>query len=460
MRLAAAGTLGLRSAWAAVRGDQLARNSGLLMATTISNSALGYVFWVVAAHAIVPAELGAANAAIAAASLASLVGDVGLRTVMMTELPNAREARQWSKRVSAGIVAGVVASTVCGVACAALVALSPALRRFLSGGWLIVIVVISVTGMLFGLLDGIATAERRTEQLLNRNLLNAAVKVAVLGISLWAFHLAGRSVLVATAVSYAATVAFGILVQLRRSQPGWRFTLDGSQAMIRGVRRNMFTHHVLNLGGELPMYVLPLEVVARLSPRQNAYSSLTWMVGGVFFMISAAVSTALFVQGRWEPEEVRRSTRRAGRLIASLLAPIALFLVVFGHLVLGFFGRTYAVHGYVLLMWLLASAVPDAITNVKVGQLRARGRLKAGANLQVGMGLGAIVLVWFFLPWVGINALGIAWLSVQSLGACWCLIDDHRTGSRGSHRLNGNTSGVLPSLRERGIGVGAGAGSN
>ena len=43
--------------------------------------------------------------------------------------------------------------------------------------------------------------------------------------------------------------------------------------------------------------VLPVLVVLRLGVTLNAYFYITWMVGGVFFMVSPSVAAALFAEG-------------------------------------------------------------------------------------------------------------------------------------------------------------------
>ncbi len=412
--------------------DQLARGSVMLMAATVGNSALGYLFWILASHRFSASDVGAANAVLSAGMLAALAGDVGLRTLMMQELPQARDATQWSRRVSAAVVLGTASSLVTGlVAWAVLMRVSPQVRGFLGGAWPAVLVALTVTSMLFGLLDGIATAERRTGALLLRNLLNSVAKIVLLGLAVAVLHAPGQAVVLVTALAYAIGIGYGFAVQLRASHAGWRFSFAGIGATLRDVRGSLLGHHVLNLGGQLPMFVMPLEVVARLSAQQNAYMSLTWMVGGIFFMISPAVSTALFVQGRWEPAALRDTTRRAVWLIAALLVPAGLFLIGFGRWVLGLIGAEYAHAGYSLLVLLIASAVPDAITNVKTGHLRACGRLAAGAGLNLGMGIAALVLTWFLLPPMGIAGCGVAWGSAQLGGAVWTWWDGWRQRSSG-----------------------------
>jgi hypothetical protein len=72
------------------------------------------------------------------------------------------------------------------------------------------------------------------------------------------------------------------------------------------------------------------------------------------------------------------------------------------------------------------AAIPDAVTNVYVAVLRVRGRLASAAMLNLGMGLGILVMSWFLLPTFGISAIGWAFLTMQLSGCAYVAVDVHR----------------------------------
>jgi glycosyltransferase involved in cell wall biosynthesis/O-antigen/teichoic acid export membrane protein len=396
----------------------------MLMLATVANSGLGWIFWLVVSHALPAEGVGAASAVIAATALAALLADLGMRTWIMQELPRCRPARDWSARVSAALLTAGAGALVAGtITVGLLTVLVPKVREVVAGGWAVVPIIATLGATIFGVLDGIATAERRTGSLVLRNGLQSLIKIAVLLLVLAILPSGPRLVVLAVAIAYGIADAFGVLRQLRATHSGWRFRQDGVSALVRRSRGASIRHHLLNLGGQLPVSVLPLAVTGLLSARDNAYFSLTWLVGGAFFMISPAISAALFVEGRWAPAALRAATWRASLLQAALLPPVALVTVLGGRAILGLFGAGYAAHGYALLLVLLAGAVPDAITNLKTGHLRAVGRLSAGAALNLGIGLTAVGLSLLLLPAVGIVGAGLAWLIAQSLGAVWTAWD-------------------------------------
>ena len=95
-----------------------------------------------------------------------------------------------------------------------------------------------------------------------------------------------------------------------RMRPGFRLRLRGNAAgaaLRAAAARRAAT--LITLGNALPLYLLPVIVVTRLSATANAYFYITWMVGGIFFMISSAVGSSLFAEGSNEPVAPARARR-------------------------------------------------------------------------------------------------------------------------------------------------------
>ena len=195
-----------------------------------------------------------------------------------------------------------------------------------------------------------------------------------------------------------------------------------------------------SVGLLLPMYVLPLLVVARVSSRANAYYYVTWMLCSVFFVVSPAISSALFAEGSHDPASVRAIARRSIVITSGLLAPVGLGYILLGPLVLRVFGPAYAANGTTLLLILVASAPFEAVNNIYVSVLRVERRLVRAAVLTAGMAGISLVLAWVLLPTMGIDGAGVAWLISQFVGmittlASVLIFDRPRTvaGSRGTH---------------------------
>jgi O-antigen/teichoic acid export membrane protein len=160
-------------------------------------------------------------------------------------------------------------------------------------------------------------------------------------------------------------------------------------------------------------------VTVRLSATDNAYFYTTWMVGGIFLIVSPAVASSLFAEGSNSTHQLRERTRSCARIITVLLLPLMLVFLVGGRFILGLFGTSYAQHGQWLLVFMTVTAIPDAITNIYVSVLRVRGRLHEAALVNLGLAVLALVLTWLLLPPMGIMGVGVAWLIGQSAGSLY-----------------------------------------
>jgi O-antigen/teichoic acid export membrane protein len=264
-------------------------------------------------------------------------------------------------------------------------------------------------------------AEQRSARMLVRNFVFSAGKVILVALPVFtsarALGIAGSWV-VASAGSLLVSVWL-----LRGLDRGYRASLGGTGRLLRPTLRSAAGHHLVSVGNLAPGYLLPLLVAAALSASQSAYFYTTWRVGGVFFIISAAVGTSLFADASQPGADLARSVRSSVKLITALLIPAVLVCIFAGRPMLGVLGPEYARHGYALLLLMIAAAVPDAVTNVYVAVLRVQRRLRFAAYLTIGMAVGAAIAAALLVGPFGIAGVGAGWLIGQSLGAVAVAVD-------------------------------------
>jgi len=167
--------------------------------------------------------------------------------------------------------------------------------------------------------------------------------------------------------------------------------------------------------------LLPVLVVARLGAGSNAYFYITWMIGSVFFMVSPSISQALFAESVRDVVGLRPTVVKAFRIAALLLIPAMVAMVAGGKLILAIFGQAYVSSGYVLLVLLAISAMPDAVSNVAVAICRATNRLGYSASINLGILVVTVVSAWLLMPRFGLPGVGIGWLAAQVAGALACI---------------------------------------
>ena len=404
-------------AW--LRASSLLRNSVYLMGTTVVTSLLGYLYWVVAARAFPVAEVGLASAFIAAMTMVASVSNLGIGSAVIQSLPQRRSGSDWSLTVNSALVTVAISGLLAGaLAVVALPRIAPMLGHADNRLALVGLLALGTTAANMSVvLDSVFIAERAAGKMLARNSAFAILKLAMLLVLVLIPTLGAIGIFASWITASAVTLVAGGALLLPRLARGYTLNIRGLSARVRGMVARMAGHHIINLGGVAPMYLLPLIVTLRLSAAENAYFYTTWMVGSLFFMVSSSVSSSLFAEGAYQPADLARKVRSSARIISLLLAPAMLFFLVAGGAILGIFGPAYALHGRLLLVVLVFSAIPDAITNIAVSALRVRHRLGVAALLSVGMGAVALALAWLLLPRLGIAGAGWAWLIAESVGS-------------------------------------------
>lgn len=399
-----------------LRSDSLLRNSIFIMGSTVATSAIGYLYWIVAAHIYSTYDVGLGSAFISAMTLTSTVANLGIGYTLVQMLPHRETGYAWSLTLNAGLVTGTLASLLVGTIVAlALPLLSHQFAILADHVAYALVFIVSVplwTGVT--LLDQVFVAERATGNMLVRNAAFALLKLPLmmLLVQVGAFGIFSSWIL-----ALAVTLILGVLLLKSCLKRTYRLALRGIVKQVRQMLSSLAGHHFIFLGGTLPMYLLPVFVTVQLSATANAYFYTTWMLGSIFFMVSSAVAMSLFAEGSHVADDVLHKARSSAVIIGVLLVPAMLTTCLGGRYILLLFGPSYAQHSLLLLIILAVGAVPDAITNIYVSVLRVQRRLRRAALLNVGMGALALALAWILLPILGIAGAGWAFLIAQIAGS-------------------------------------------
>lgn len=401
--------------------DPMARNSAALMANTVTTSALGYVFWMIVARVFHTDASGTAAATTSAIQATVLIASIGAAAALVEWLPKSADAVQWRQRVTAAIVVGAIAAAVGALLVVAVLGaglrILPQLAAPTGAALFVGATVFFAVGQV---IDYVAICEHRGSLLMIRNMLLCGLRIPFIFLPI-AVLTAADSILLAWTLAAGLSLVWAAVTFGNRSGRSLRPCFTQMRRHLHEMRSALVGQHLITVTSMLAGYVLPILVFSRLSATENAYFYITWMLGSVFFIISPAVSAALFVEGAADPSDLPRLARRClVTIMALLVAPVAVYIVA-GHWILGLFGPDYARHGYLLLLTLAVSAIPDAITNVAISVLRVTRRMRTALILNTAMLIGCLVGTWLILPTAGIIGAGLAWTLSQSAGAAWVL---------------------------------------
>jgi len=395
----------------------LFKTSGYIMASTTVSGGLGFIYWTVIARVSSPRDVGIATAIVAAFTLTSLLTSFGIAQLMIQVLPSIHDDESWSAFVTVGLATITLLTTCIGIIVGLLLPfLSPTLG-VLRHPEMFALFVIGASASTTAIgLDAVFVASRRSSKMLQRNLAYGLSKgLLLIAVVPLAVLVDSTAILTTWDAGLIISLVLGTRYLMPRVRPGSHFSFRGGVWPVLRWWRSMTGHQIANLGGVLVPFVLPILVVIRTSARVNAFFYLTWSVGAIFFMVSPAISTALFAEGS-HGESIADNVKRSARLITLILGPAILVTCLFSYRILLIFGLKYAEHGSTLLRLLAFAAIPDAITNIAVSVLRVRSRLPTAALLNVFMAGTAFGLSWILLPHFGVLAPGIAWTVGQSAG--------------------------------------------
>ena len=403
--------------------SHLVRASIGVMSSTAATSLSGWLFWVIATHHWLTSQVGVSTSLIAAMTVISLIAAQPIATTLLARLPRSAHPL--------GIVSASCAfSSLIAVmlSATAIVTLPASLSVVRSVGVLIPFAVGCVTLAVGVVLDAAAVAARRPLTMVARNASFGFGKLAVLGLVVVALpHAAGPRVVVAAWAATCVGTCCWAWFSLRTapSMAGSDSSPDQSGAWHgwRQLRRGLASQTLGSLGGSLPPQLLPIIVVGMLGSTDAGWFSVTWLLGGLCFMISPAVSQALLADASRDPDQIAAKTRLASYVSAAILAvPILIYLVA-SRPVLDLFGSKYAQHGHWLLVILAISSVPDLVTNIAVARYRVFERLRMAAVVNVSIAVVTIVGTVLLLHRYGIDGAGWAWTMGQLVGCAIFAID-------------------------------------
>jgi O-antigen/teichoic acid export membrane protein len=407
-------------AWRLLRGainEPLLGNGLYIMGTTAVTALLGFGFWLIAARILPAVYVGRAAAIVSAMLLIAVVTNLGLGQVLISRLSSRATGRAWSLTVTTSLFVTTLASIAGGLLAAALL---PLLIPELKGSLRLASFAILPLGVAAiacsQVLDYACIAERQARPSFLRNAAAAVLRLVLIGGAAIGPLASATWLLAIWVISFLAIDLHGIVRILPSLGHDFELTLAGWRRELAEIRRLIAGHQGINLGSQASAYLLPVIVSARLGPTDNAYFYATFMLATGLFFIAPAISNSLFAEGAHHPDRLQNDLGRAGRYIAFIAVPPALFLLIAGPTLLGFFGADYADAGTSLLYVLIGSAVFDAGYQLSLAVLRATGRLGEAAFATWTLLFTCVASAWLLLPPMGLIGAGVGWCIGKACG--------------------------------------------
>ncbi|MET7455988.1 hypothetical protein ABZT03_29720 [Streptomyces sp. NPDC005574] len=398
--------------------ETVLRNGHVLTFSSMLTSALGALYWALAAHAYSDDTVGRNYSAVAAMMLLAGAGQLNMTNMLIRFTPGAGHR---SRRLvaTAYLTACVTTAVLAGGFVLLIPALSPGLL-FLRHPVVACGFVVATAGYaVFVLQDGVLTGLRRPGWVVLENVVFALVKIGLVvalafltatGI-LWSWALA-----VVVAIALANFLLFARFLP-RRGEPVRDDRADSSGP----TGRYLVADWTAALFWLAATASLPIIVLNRLGPDQAAYFSLAWLVAFSLYQLNTNMGASLIVEAAHDPSQLAAHCRLVLRHTGVLLVCGVAALCAAAPLILRLFGPQYAEHGADLLRLTALSALPNLVVVAAVSICRAQRRLRLLVGILAAVCTLATVLSYVLLGVMGIAGVGAAWLVAQTAvaGALW-----------------------------------------
>jgi O-antigen/teichoic acid export membrane protein len=390
--------------------DPLYRNSFYILFTMVIGAVAGFIFWIISAKLYSQQEVGINTALISAVNLLAILSFLGLDQSIIRFFPNRNKFMVLTTSSIVILISAIIFGVIfiLGID---LWAPDLALIKDNMFAFLISLVSFALITPATNAFLALRKSKYYVYQTLFMNLRVLLVILPFLG-SLGIFLSFGISSVIA--VVYSFLRVFKIISE----------TDDVKNVKIdKNYLKESFIfsagNYLFMLFTTSPIYLLPILVLNILGSNQTAYYYITYTIASFLFMVTAAFSTSLFVEGS-HGESLRKNTIKAFLAIFAILMPMALFIFLFGGYILKIFGDSY-VNALDLLRVMVISSFFYSICQVYFTIEKVRNNIKDLISVSLIIFILLVCLSYIMSLHFGIIGVGSAWVISYLLGSIFAL---------------------------------------
>ncbi len=403
--------------WSAIRnhllelGRPLYRNAFLLMFISGVGGVLSFVFWLAAARFYSAEEVGFSASILSLAAFLGSLSSLGLGIGLIRYLPSSPNQREL---IATSLVVVALVALAVGAIFLFVGPTSPLLYPG-AGSWLQValFLTLAVGFAMTQIVDSSLLAARDARFVLYRTLLYNLLKIGFVVAVVASLNALG--ILLSLAGALFVALAASLFLLLPRNYPGLLRASSFALSRVRPIFRYATGNHAANLLYVLPTGLLPLLVLITLSSTSAAHFYVAWILASFLFVIPAASSASLFIEGSHSAGYLAKDTVHSLWLALLLLIPGAALLLVGGPFLLGLFGVEYSQQGLGLVRILAVSAFFVTLNSTYFSFLRVEGGIRELIVLSGILGAGTLVGSSLLMASQGLLAPGIAFLGMHAL---------------------------------------------
>ena len=346
-----------------------------LVASSVATSALGAIYWFVAARRFDTESVGIGSALVAATSLLGGMANLGLKNGLLRFVPTA--GRGTARLITRSYAISVLAAVALGGAfLAGLRVWSPSLVFLRSSPLTCAVFVVTLAAWaVFVLQDSVLVGIGRAPWVLSENLVFSLAKIAILVLIVgiaprWGIFLSwgAPTLVLLAAVNWA--------IARHWLEPHVRSLQAEAPSPFARVMRFSFADQAATLLWLATLDGLPLLVLRRSGPSAAAYYYLSAQIAYGLYVVSGCIGAALLAEAARDPARAKELNRRVSRQAFGLVVPTTVAVVIAAPWALRVFGGEYERHATGLLRLLALSAVPYTVTSLALSRARVRQQMK------------------------------------------------------------------------------------
>jgi O-antigen/teichoic acid export membrane protein len=415
----------MSSVWGKLLRDlrnPLFRQGYALMANTVVTGVLGMGYWLLAAHYYSPEEFGRGQAVITAMRLFASLTALGFVGALARYLPLA--GRRTPELILRGY--GLAAATG-GVAAVGFLLTLPMWGQTYSvlagfGPGLFFLASVLVWSV-FTLQDVVLTGLRRAPFVPLNNLVFGLVKMGLLVALAGALPDGGIFVswMIPTALALIPVnwLIFGVVVprHVKQSDP------VQEPPRLREIGRFLAGDFPGTLSILAIVYLVPVVIATQVGEATFGRFSMAHTLASMIELLAMNMAVSLTVEGSFDRARLAENCRRALRRAFMIVTPIIAVAILGAPLILTIFGSEFAAEGTLLLRLMSLAVLPRVLIEVYLSALRAQGRARSLATVQIGLAALVLVSTVVLFPFAHVNAVGYGLLFSELLVALFIFGD-------------------------------------
>jgi O-antigen/teichoic acid export membrane protein len=391
-----------------VMTDPLYKNSIFNMAGTFVLGGLGFVFWLIIARLYKPENVGIATILISIMTLLSSFTIMGLDSSLTRYLP--KSANKHELINSAFVIVAIVALVATVIFLLGLQAFSPKLLFLRSNFFYILSFTIFLIFCSWNILvDNIFMAFRAAINILIKNIIISTLKL-MLPFVLIAFGAYGIFASAASALALGVLAGLSILIFKFKIRP----SISVKISFIKEKSIYSSANYIVIFMRSMPSLVLPVIILNILSANYAAYFYIASMIQNVLVVIPIATEQALLAEGSYNEAELKKHVKKAIATTLVILIPATTIIVLFGNILLQFFGKSYATEAFQFLRLYSISTIFTALLLIASAVMNVKHKIKTLVILNITVAVLTLCLSYAFISG-GLVGIGWGWTLGQAI---------------------------------------------